>query len=887
MYFLDLNWTRHKNYLGGSDTEQVESIQKEVTRLINAPKGSLLGVEDSEGVSKFSIIVSTVESDKVEGSKYIIDPSKTAAPWKNLPIPREARKVLQCEPAIREGAGAGLYVLSTGGSNNEKITCTLQCDGVASSDILFDKLQEPKSITSSVNVLEFTDLLVSTKAGIAYYSYDDHKIPHGVLLPETSFSKSVCYEVSTNTDYTSKIAIFGLSDIGDVYYIEGTRDYSDESETKIEFLASGLPIRSNVKVLSGIFNKTSNTVELVFANNTDTPGSEEIIYLKRDPVSYIWNESRITVPSDRVQPKYISLPAYMTTINLDNGLGQPLPIPCAIEVSSISPMQVMISGRRYTLNKDRQVIKTGEGGNLKIVIPAENGSFACNDISFRIGSINYEGYKSDAEYHEGFSVTPSERIIRMMGNVRTKKDIINATTSDGRPVFSGPFKANDDVLDQTAALLSAVPALVKGKADEGDILAILATELGSQISAENLLPDDTTIQFFGDAIRAMKTMVKSRIQAEFKIIKGALQFVLGIAGKIYRFYLDTTKALIGGIISFLENVVGLDLSKLKDWWELHFCKVEKAQKILAKTISTGFTAVQLVLKANENEIMKKLDIAEKAAEEFLGRPRPKPAPPSLANTMADILNNPIIQLLLEMNPMTWIMEAFQEGSDDLKESYYIPSLPAIGSLVSLLSKFASQGIQGLLTFVWNILQNVGLFLVNPDSAIDLLLDSMKEYLFASFDMAKSVVHETLTFIRDIFKQIDTFIEDIWRLPPMTDMWYDMTGCKFSLLNGVTYLLAQLIEYNSKGEKDWFDGIDEKDIHLREDIPDKDLTFFGDKDANGPSDTTSATQRSEKTAAISRMRMLPPLADTEKDIISESNKESLLTPVWARVVGIPH
>ncbi|KAK6543469.1 hypothetical protein TWF694_000215 [Orbilia ellipsospora] len=869
--FENLIWTHHRNALGANDSDRTEQIQKQITALINCPKEYQFGVPKSEvgNIGNLSsVIVSTMESDKAEGSKYVIEtnPKRADAPWRNLPLPRQAVNVLQCVPALMEGAGSGLYILSAGGPKNTSISCTLQCDGVASSDILLGELKEPVSITSSANPLGFTDLLISTKAGIAYYSSFDRRAPFKTLLPEISFTKSVCYEVPTGTDdnRSSKIAIFGLSDEGDIYYIEGTREYNDESEAFITFLASGLPIRSNVKVFSGTFNPSSETVELAFVNITDTPGSEEIIYMKRDPISYIWGESKIVVPCSKVKPEFIKFPAFVTTMNLDNGLGQPLSSSIPVELSSVSPMGVLVGERRCILNKERQVVYTEADGSLKIIVPAENGSFACNDIHFRLGNVKYgDGYSYLAEQQDEYSITPAKRIIRMMGSVKTKRDIIDATTSDGKPVFDPPLVIDHKTLDHAAALMSLIPTLVKGELTQQDIFAITSSEPNFGISFDEILPADDTVKFFGDALQAVKTIVKSRLTAGFKFVKNTLQLVISIAGKIYRFAVNTTKAIVSGAIGLLESI-GIDLSLLKKWWELAFCKVERAQKILHKTIKTGFKAVQMAMKANENSIMEKLNLAQKSAEEFIGRPREKQPPPidRVSNEVSKILNNPMIKLLLDMNPFQWIMEAYQEGTEGLSDHIYIPNISIFDAFESLITKFATHGITGLIKFMWNIAQNIGIFLAKPESAVDLILDSMKEYIWLGFEMGKNVIQESLMFIRSLFGQIEKYLEDFWKLPPSTDMWYDFTGCKFSLLNFVTYTLAQIIQYQAPPGKDWFEGIEADDIGLADNIPDNILTAFGTRQS---SRTTFVNQ-----GAGSRIRMMPSLADTERNYFDEDN-----------------
>lgn len=64
----------------------------------------------------------------------------------------------------------------------------------------------------------FTDLLVSTDRGIAFFDHEDSDEPSTILLDSVGFSNAVCSEHSVGSDAAeSVLVVFGLSKKGDLY----------------------------------------------------------------------------------------------------------------------------------------------------------------------------------------------------------------------------------------------------------------------------------------------------------------------------------------------------------------------------------------------------------------------------------------------------------------------------------------------------------------------------------------------------------------------------------------------------------------------------------------------------------------------------------------------
>lgn len=75
----------------------------------------------------------------------------------------------------------------------------------------------------------------------------------------------------------SKIAIFAVTDQGELYFIEGVRD----GNGKVGLRTSGLPIRKDVHLLSSPYNSKRELCELIYITRHDN----EIRHLFRDDQS--------------------------------------------------------------------------------------------------------------------------------------------------------------------------------------------------------------------------------------------------------------------------------------------------------------------------------------------------------------------------------------------------------------------------------------------------------------------------------------------------------------------------------------------------------------------------------------------------------------------------
>lgn len=238
-------------------------------------------------------------------------------------------------------------------------------------------------------------------------------------------------------------------------------------------------------------------------------------------------------------------------------------------------------------------------------------------------------------------------------------------------------------------------------------------------------------------------------------------------------------------------------------------------------ITSGIRATQRILRVNEQVLKDSFDFYGKLLERIISRPTPHKAGP-VSTFMTNILNNPILKALLSFNPMTWVMEAINEETGD---SIKLPSFPFLSTLSSTAVKVGLSGLKRIIVLFERLFENLVAVVSDPSRAEDVLLDSCRAGFWSAFEGVKEIVLELYGLVVALFRDLDTFLNDVWVLPGLTDLWYDYTGMDFSLMNLMTYILAQIIEIFYDGKKAVFDGWDLDKMFSGKTISDKELKLF--------------------------------------------------------------
>ena len=196
--------------------------------------------------------------------------------------------------------------------------------------------------------------------------------PCKVLLDLVSYSNAVCSEHSLDSEPAeSVLVVFGLSKKRHLHYFEDRR-----GDGKPDFSGSGVPIRSDLRFMSGHLNPVTDSKELVCVLRS----SDQVYHLSRDPRTGLWNEAPLVVQVVGKAPEAIKYAAFITTITLSNQQGFPVPQGYPVNLSSKDPTIALINNQTYRLGNKAEISLTDGSGYISIIIPVSNDAISCSEL---------------------------------------------------------------------------------------------------------------------------------------------------------------------------------------------------------------------------------------------------------------------------------------------------------------------------------------------------------------------------------------------------------------------------------------------------------------------------------------------------------------------------
>lgn len=427
-----------------------------------------------------------------------------------------------------------------------------------------------------------TDLLVAAENGIGYVNHQKLGDPAELLLEGIAFADVLCAEFKISEEKNG-LVIYALSTHGELYIVEGSRMVADKKN--VQFQASGIPIRNNIGSIAGRVNPRTGAFEVVYV----TRDNDNLRHLSRDPISFLWKETEMVVMRAN-SPERVIAKAFVVAVTLSDGKGIPVPAGYQVQLTS-SPCLIFVNDRTYNLDLRPQSIGVNAFGQLQIVVPAAD---ALGAAPIGIKFMPETGETST------FYIQPAQRILHILGTLKTGDQLREARTSDNRPFFPSSMKEkNRDKFDTAAQLLSQVPAMIAaadGQIPAGDSLTKgqditidwqKSEEGTSQGSDRSWLSQavDATGKFIGEAIEFLKMTVKEVTKIALRAIGPVLHLFLKIGAKVLRFALESVSSIISGITYALEGLFdGLDLSSVRDWFAFRYIKVEATQKVGCSSI---------------------------------------------------------------------------------------------------------------------------------------------------------------------------------------------------------------------------------------------------------------------------------------------------------------
>ncbi|KAI1169836.1 hypothetical protein F4777DRAFT_584523 [Nemania sp. FL0916] len=783
----DLVWTKIPNNRGD---KSVTSIKCAASTTGNQP---------------FWLAVATAATKSETATYYTVNTyPEHQAPWDYVSLVESSDRIHKISPAIlgsvddnqRRPGMASLYQRQS----DNKQSCTVDLldstltKRMTTRVLLTGKLGQLRNMATSNTPWGASDVFIASEKGIGYYSSEELETLHSTILPDISFQQVVASEVSASvaSDPTlySQFNILAVSDEGGLYFITGKR-YEDRS---IKFFASGIPIRSGVRMLSSQYNANANTNEILYVPNS----ANQICHLAQDPSTCLWNESIISVQPPPRKAKSYHADAFVTTITITDEDDVPVPDDYPLQITS-EAVQVSVNSRSFTLSAKPLTLRTS-GGSGQITIVARSHSL--------LGAADYK--LKLTEFAKGtatseFIIQPSQRVVRLMSSIKSANDLRGVTDMKGNHIFKG---IDSEKLDTTADVMSQMISAANGTTGKSGATSTPSSITWEKDSSGSVKTSNESSwfdkavkavgSFIGDVIEGLKTATKFLVKCAVKIVGPVVQLIVKVGMKILSFTLKGVGVILKGLCGFLADFCGIDMSAILRWVSFIFDgdSTQRTQKAIMDFTKGGLTACGRLLVENRASVSDMfLDLRE-YLKEHIDDPRPvletgKPK----KSVLAKLLNNPIIKAILKFNPIAWIIEAITEEVDtsDWK-------IPNVEKFASFAAKHALDGVDTIATCFLNIISELvtagGDVISDPSSLRDVIMRVLKSSVWEIFDAVESTALSIYDMIVDLFGMLYEFLTGEWVIPGLTDLWEDFSGQPFSILGFGTYLLSTLLNISS-------------------------------------------------------------------------------------------
>ncbi|KAK3370406.1 hypothetical protein B0H63DRAFT_564578 [Podospora didyma] len=732
----------------------------------------VVGDESNENKS-FQITVSTAQHGKTIATIYNVQTvGLDGRHWTKSSFPVAASLLVQTEPLIlgqqfgvRE-EGLVSVVKGTAVSGKQRCIgqrCAPNGGFYSSFEYKTGVLGDVRSAFSHLNIFGFTDVFFASENGIGFFSWEtvDMMTIEEPILKGVGFKQLVVSEAEDLTrEGQSKLAIFAVSDDDCLYFIEGTRDYS-EVKLKYTFEASGFPIRKGVTHLAARFNAPHGTNELLYASSEDNA----LFFLRRTPAGNSWVEDKIT----RRALRHIKYDAFVTSIVLTDGHGSALPSRQDVSITADS-LHAVANGKAYTFSNQPVSVAPDTTGCVLVAIPSAS-KLGCSPFHVSIG-----GYT--------FSVDPAQRVSRLLSSYDSSDKLRDAKSTSGKPLLGD---MSSEQLTEAASLLGQYktaklnidnPSSVQQDSKEGDSWFDKAV--------------DGVEKFLGDAIEMIKNVVKTGVKIFVRVFGPVIKIVLMVAGKIIKWVCKGVYALLEVIGSGLELIFGYDgLSKFLEALKLAVDpkQIAKTQKFLSDVITQGLQVASKIIIATKDSVMDAMHDGGEFIKGHIDDPRVPAKKFNIPWWIKKIFDNPFTRLLSKINPLSWVLEALYEEMPDLK-------LPDISPLLDKFSAVFTDALEGtgsILQQLWETLfSQLQVVSADPAKIVEAVLNSLKSVFWTFWDTAALIVEKTFDSLAVFLDELGPLLSEEWNIPGLTDSWEDLTEQKFSLLGFLTFVPAAII-----------------------------------------------------------------------------------------------
>ena len=656
-------------------------------------------------------------------------------------------------------------------------------------------------------MISCTDVVVAGTKGIGFYNFkaitkEPQTVPE---LDGISFKQVVCTEYGTSTSTSSTINILAVSSQGELYFVEGHRQYHDNS---IRFETTGLPIQVGVRMVAVRFSGLLDSSEVCYvgtgvsASGSAAAEGNQISHIYRCAKTSAWTSSKITVLA---KEKTMRSKAYLTTVKLQNSEGTPVPIGYPIQLSSPSvPFLTTINGKAICVGpQPTEITTTDASGCVLLITPASD------ILSAPVFTVSLPKYNTAARNDStgrpsvaGYELYTNQRVIWLLKNkAPTAKDLENSRDANGKALFhsSADFSGAASIMSSFNSMSISFDKDNDGSSDLNKSWTI--DENGKLVENEDHEKDwfenavDVTGKFIGDVVEFLKTAVKGVVKLGIHAAKGVVKLLIEIGGSPVQFILETLGELVKGVLGAVTRLLGATAKALLDvfglWPDKKF--VHDTHEVLSDVVHSMLSMTELFFEANESTIEMAADKLAEQARGLIKDTRPAKTTnanggPPKDNPLMKVIQNPVFQSLLKFNPIAWIAEAVNEeiNIDGLE-------LPDFGPLVSIFAEalpdLALKQLENLQRFFEDLKKKCGRFLSDRDKILDIFLEVASDAFWTIFDAIKEIILAAYKVAGKVIAQMRILLEFPMKIPFLSRTFEDETGLPFSLVNLGTYLLS--------------------------------------------------------------------------------------------------
>ncbi|KAF4957011.1 hypothetical protein FGADI_3424 [Fusarium gaditjirri] len=730
----------------------------------------------------FHVVVGTKTSGDKTGSIYTarIDPC-ARNPWSRLGFPAQASGLDQLSPMALPGGESAMVSVFHDTVSSKPPRCVGHVFGpdggfLRQFEAKAGVLKGVNSVFSHLNPWNTTDLVLAGNDGIGICdSTQEYDAMSEHMLKGIAFKQVVCDEAedSSRPLTHTRLAIFAVSKDDELYYIDGERNYAAD-EPRMSFQWSGLPIRRNVSQISTRYNALQCSSELLMATENDTA----LRFLRREPSGKSWTEDRVTLKGH----KTMRFDAFVTNLVFTDGFGKPVPENYKVKLTS-EPLHIVANDRSYATGLKVTVLKTDRNGSILIVIPT-NGKIACPPLNLSISDFC-------------FKVDPAQRVDRLIGGLNSKDAFSAAKASNGEMIFAG---CSSETLTDAASVLGKygdIKASIHEPSQSRSLDIDLSSGRGNYEWGSWF--DNVTSwaeKFLGDCIESIKYVAKETVKMAIRIAGPVVKLVFKIGKALCSFVVKTLDTVLTAVANFLETTLGLDfLSRLLKFLKAVFdpAAVKATQEVVKKAIIGSISLSERFISVNRASMEDLLGDAEDMLKGYLGDPKDLPGGNSSAPNVSSILNNPVIRLISKIDPLSWLMEAITEEFTDFK----VPSFAALtDGIIKAISPNLINNFS-LISKLWDIFfQELCTVLSNPSQLLPALIRALKTVALKLTKVIKEAILSLFDLLLTILHELPLILSSSWKLGGLTDIWEELTGQEFSVMNFLTYPIAVIMNVTS-------------------------------------------------------------------------------------------